>query len=39
MVAGAVVWFVVPGVILFGLVAIFGRFERPRPRARPASEA
>jgi hypothetical protein len=30
-----IVWVVVPGVILAGLVAVFGRFERPRssPRA------
>jgi hypothetical protein len=29
------VWIAVPAVILFGLVAIFGRFERPR--VRPAA--
>ena len=27
------VWIGVPAVILLGLVAVFGRFERPRPRA------
>jgi hypothetical protein len=32
-----VVWEVVPAAILFGLVAIFGRFERPRTRDRPVS--
>jgi hypothetical protein len=26
-------WIIVPGIVLAGLVAIFGRFERPRPRA------
>jgi peptidoglycan/LPS O-acetylase OafA/YrhL len=32
-------WFVAPGLILIGLVAIFGRFERPKARARaPAGE-
>ncbi|MEO8292140.1 MAG: acyltransferase [Actinomycetota bacterium] len=31
-----IVWIAVPGAILAVLVAIFGRFERPRPRARPA---
>ncbi|MBA3691081.1 MAG: acyltransferase [Actinobacteria bacterium] len=30
-----VVWIAVPGLILAGLVAIFGRFERGRPRVRP----
>ena len=25
-------WIVVPGLILFGLIAVFGRFERPAPR-------
>jgi peptidoglycan/LPS O-acetylase OafA/YrhL len=30
-----VVWLVVPGGILVGLVAIFGRFERPRSRGSP----
>ena len=30
-------WFVVPGLILLGLVAIFGRFERG-PRRAPADE-
>ena len=29
------VWVLVPGVILAGLVAIFGRFERPRRSDRP----
>jgi fucose 4-O-acetylase-like acetyltransferase len=30
-------WELVPGIVLLGLVAIFGRFERPpRARARPA---
>jgi hypothetical protein len=30
-------WELVPGVVLLGLVAIFGRFERvPRPRSEPA---
>ena len=33
------VWLGVPAVILFGLVAVFGRFERPRPRAGAASGA
>jgi hypothetical protein len=28
-----VIWLAVPGTILAGLVAIFGRFERPRARA------
>jgi hypothetical protein len=32
-----VVWVAVPGVILAGLVAIFGRFERPRRAERPPS--
>ena len=27
-----IIWLVVPGAILVGLVAIFGRFERPRSR-------
>ena len=30
-------WLIVPGLILLGLVAVFGRFERP-PRAVPATE-
>jgi fucose 4-O-acetylase-like acetyltransferase len=32
-----VVWEVVPAAILFGLVAIFGRFERPRSRELPGA--
>jgi fucose 4-O-acetylase-like acetyltransferase len=28
-------WEVVPGIVLLGLLAIFGRFERPRREARP----
>jgi hypothetical protein len=31
------VWLGVPALILAGLVAIFGRFERPRPRPARAS--
>ena len=31
-------WEVVPGIVLLGLLALFGRFERsPRPRSRPAA--
>lgn len=30
-----VVWIAVPGAILAGLVAIFGRFERPLSRPTP----
>ena len=30
-------WLVVPGLILFGLIATFGRFERPRRRAVTAA--
>ncbi len=32
-----VVWLAVPGAILLSLVAVFGRFERPRPRSVSAS--
>jgi hypothetical protein len=32
------VWIAVPGVILLGLVAIFGRFERPRAGTGPSPE-
>jgi hypothetical protein len=32
------VWILVPAAILAGLIAIFGRFERPRPaERRPAA--
>jgi fucose 4-O-acetylase-like acetyltransferase len=29
-------WILVPGLILLGLIAVFGRFERPRPSGRRA---
>jgi phosphoglycerol transferase MdoB-like AlkP superfamily enzyme len=29
-------WEIVPAIILIGLVAVFGRFERPRARTRSA---
>jgi Acyltransferase family len=37
--AERVVWLVVPGAILAGLVAIFGRFERPSPARSPEARA
>jgi hypothetical protein len=34
-----IVWLGAPSLILAGLVAIFGRFERPPPRPAPARSA
>jgi hypothetical protein len=29
--AERIAWEAIPGVILFGLIVVFGRFERPQP--------